>query len=310
MSRERVVSVSHWKDLDGVASASIVYRRYGECLLYWSEPQNLNLTLKKLLSLDKISKIIISDLGLNATIIDEVVEVLDKLRERSEIYWYDHHYWREEFYKRVSEIITRLVVDRSKCSASIVWAELNPKDEVSRKLAYLACDSDFWIREDPLTVKLEKVVASNMDRSVIVKKLASGNFWDSEFERVYLKRVKLEKRLISKALSRVKEYTGPTGLRIAVVTGDYPSSLIGSELAKRGYDIIAIVSPRGGVSLRRGNPKVNLLLIAEKLGGGGHPFAAGGTLRYNFIDKLLARIGYYRKIDLLLNSIFEGLRRE
>ena len=306
--KENVVVISHWKDLDGIASAAIVYRKHGRCRMYWCEPQNLNVQLKRSLSLGRGLSVVIADLGPNLKTIGEVVELLrEHKRAGNRIYWYDHHVWREEIQREVEGIVDRLIVDRGKCAAMIVYENENPDDEVSRKLAELACDSDFWIKSIELTVKLDKVVASGLDRNYIVKVLASGRFWNERFERAYRERVEREREMIEEALSKVRGLTLRGGVRVAVVTGNYPSSLLGEELARRGYHVIAVVSPRGGVSLRRGSDRINLLPIAERLGGGGHPFAAGGSLDYGLLDRLLARLGYYRKLKSLYRAIEEGL---
>jgi len=245
----------------------------------------------------------ITDLGLNKDIALHVLTYLKELKSREwRIYWFDHHVWNEDLKVNVSLIVDKLIIDRSKCAAEITYEQILPNDEIAKELAQLARDMDFWLRRIELSVKLSKVLSSGFDRYKLISMLAEGEFWNSRLEEVYNEAIKREKELLKKALSRVRKVK-VNDLTIAIVKSNIPAGLIADILAKEGVDIIAVVSPRGTVSLRRGSSRINLIPIAEKLNGGGHPYAAGGNLKYNIIDKILAKLGYYRKLHLIIEAV-------
>jgi len=308
-----VYNISHWKDLDGIASAAIIHRY---CLLnnipvqhMLASPHNVH---EKLRNLNKKCKgrnayLYITDIGLDEDIASDVVGYLKELKSRSwRIYWFDHHVWDYDVEAKVSSIVDRLVIDRSKCAAEICYEQVLPEDEIAKRLAELARDMDFWIKREELSVKLSKVLSTGYDRYKLISILARGIFWNNELEKTYRKAVEREEKLLKKALSKV-QIVKVDNLKVAIVKSNIPAGLIADILAKEGVDIIAVVSCRGTVSLRRGNKSINLLPIAKKLHGGGHPYAAGGNLGYNIFDKFLARLGFYRKLNLIVNAVKASL---
>lgn len=165
---------------------------------------------------------------------------------------------------------------------------------------------DFWIKKRELSVKLSRILSLGFNRYKIISMLAQGEFWNTELEKVYLKAVEREKKLLKKALTKMYKIK-VDNLKIAIVKSNIPAGIIADILAKEGYDVIAVVSRKGTVSLRRGNSRINLIPIAKRLHGGGHPYAAGGNLKYNILDRILARLGLYRKLDLIVKAVKESL---
>lgn len=315
VSRSNVLSISHWKDLDGIASAAII-GRYADRTrrgfkVYLTEPYLFHSVLIRILKSGVSgSEIIISDIGPNNRIFGKAISLLAAIKERGNtIIWIDHHLWSEDQISSARNVVNELIIDTSKCAAMLVYERFGEGDEFSKRLAELATDADFWIRKIDLSIKLCKVLASGYNRERLISKFREGILWDSELESVYSRRVEREKVLLEKAIKKLREYK-VDNLRIAVILAEISAGEITEILAERGYDIIAVVSKKGHVSLRRGNNKIDLVPIALRLGGGGHPFAAGGSLEYNFFDKMLARLGYYRKISRLLKAVKEGLEEQ
>ncbi|OYT52207.1 MAG: hypothetical protein B6U76_10115 [Desulfurococcales archaeon ex4484_217_2] len=261
----KIISLTHGKDLDGIASAAIVLRyasKIGKDFeVFFSEPQTLHDALTKLVHvLNKdVSEIVISDLGLN----------------------------------RRAELVQR---------------SLLPDDAVAAKLALLARDADFWIFSNEISKKLSKIISyREVPLKNLVETLSKGTFWNNDLERKFKEVISKEKEVIDKCLETLETHI-IKGFKVALVKGKIPAGEIAELLAKKGYDVIVVISPEGKVSLRRGNSRINLVPIAEKLNGGGHPFAAGGTLNYGWFDKFLAKnFGIYRKKEIVLKAISEVL---
>jgi len=312
----KIISLTHGKDLDGIASAAIVLRyasKIGKDFeVLFSEPQTLHDALTKLVHvLNKdVSEIVISDLGLNRRIVDLVAEILKNIKDNYnvKIRWFDHHLWSDEAKNKIGKIIDELVVNERFCGAELVQRSLLPDDAVAAKLALLARDADFWIFSNEISKKLSKIISyREVPLKNLVETLSKGTFWNKDLERKFKEVLSKEKEVVDKCLETLETHI-IKGFKVALVKGKIPAGEIAELLAKKGYDVIVVISPEGKVSLRRGNSRINLVPIAEKLNGGGHPFAAGGTLNYGWFDKFLAKnFGIYRKKEIVLKAISEVL---
>lgn len=314
MNKKTIVALTHGRDLDGIASAAIIYRfskiRNYKCKLYFSEPYNLSENLEKILSFERVfDELIIADIGLNRGVSSVIISLLRKIKERDVlIKWFDHHVWDDDLVESVRKIVDILRVDSKFCAAELVQINLLPKDSIARRIALLARDMDFWLKKDELSVKISKIIKfSNISKNEIVEKLSEGIFWNKRFQEIYDKLSVLEKEIVRKALKNIETYHVKK-LKVAFVKGKVPAGLIADTLAEKNYDIIVIISPTGKISLRRGKESINLVPIAKKLGGGGHPYAAGAMLNYNAIDRFLAKFfGIFRKKDKILKVIEETI---
>lgn len=307
-----IISLTHGTDLDGIASAAIIYRysklKNYACELHFAEPYNLSEKLKSLAILDKrYDEIIIADLGVNRKVYAEVLGSLRKLKEKGiVIKWFDHHVWGADISENVKKIVDVFENDTRFCAAELVQTHLLPKDSIARRIALLARDIDFWLRRHDLSVKLSKIIKSNkVSKKQIIENLSEGIFWNDYFQKIYEELSAVEKRLLNKALKNIETHN-IEGFKVALVKNNVPAGLIADVLAEKGFDIIVVLSYTGKISLRRGKNDINLLPIAEKLGGGGHPYAAGAILDYGVIDKFLAKyLRIYRKKDKILKAIKE-----
>jgi len=309
-----IVALTHGRDLDGIASAAIIYRfskiRNYKCKLYFSEPYNLSENLEKILLYEKVfDELVIADIGLNREISSVIISLLRRVKERNVlIKWFDHHIWDDDLVESIRKIVDLLKVDSRFCAAELVQINLLPRDSIARRIALLARDMDFWLKKDELSVKISKIIRSgNVSKNEIIEKLSEGIFWDKGFQEIYDKLSVFEKEIIEKALKNTETYYIKK-LKVAFVKGKAPAGLIADTLAEKNYDIIVVISPTGKISLRRGKESINLVPIAKKLGGGGHPYAAGAMLNYNAIDRFLAKFfGIFRKKDKILKVIEETI---
>jgi len=310
----KVISLTHGKDLDGIASAAIVLRYANKIgcdfKVFFSEPQLLHVTLENLPIETNVSEIIVSDLGLNKNLLDKINRILKDIKGNYQvkIRWFDHHLWNHEVKVKIEKLIDELIVNERFCSAELVQRILLPDDAIAAKVALLARDADFSIFSNEISKKLSKIISyRGMPLEALVEMLSKGTFWNSELEKKFREIISEEKKMLRKCLRTLESYNIKE-FKVALVKGSISAGEIADILAEKGYDIIVIISPEGKVSLRRGNESINLVPIAEKLNGGGHPFAAGGSLNYGWFDKFLAKnFGIYRKKEIILKAIDEVL---
>ena len=300
------VIVTH-TDLDGVAAAAIYIRLLGGGLgldtsIVFTEPYKLHKVLKNVPR--DVKRLAIMDLGPNASTFDEIVSVLDGLLRRSVVVeWYDHHRWREEWINKLSSIGTRIYVDTSTCAAGVV-AKYAPNelgveaDDFVKSLVSATCAADLWKWDDPWAPKLYRVVGryrgSKADawRRLLVKGFSEGSLWWPELDDALSEYITRELKGFHKNLKRV-HLTELDGCRIVFVLkepGPPNTSILGNTLLHRyGADIAVIVGKRGkGLSLR--SIRANVQRLAYRLGGGGHPRAAGAPLNLGFLQRIASFI--------------------
>ena len=177
-----IVALTHGRDLDGIASAAIIYRfskiRNYKCKLYFSEPYNLSENLEKILLYEKVfDELVIADIGLNREISSVIINLLRRVKERNVlIKWFDHHIWDDDLVESIRKIVDLLKVDSRFCAAELVQINLLPRDSIARRIALLARDMDFWLKKDELSVKISKIIRSgNVSKNEIIEKLSEGN---------------------------------------------------------------------------------------------------------------------------------------
>jgi oligoribonuclease NrnB/cAMP/cGMP phosphodiesterase (DHH superfamily) len=312
-----LLSISHDKDVDGLAAAAIVWR-YAKtkgldfkAILtdYGSFEQVFSAIAKQQETL-----IIITDLGMDDTIIDVVQKGLTKaISQGCRIVWLDHHQWSDNAIKMILSLGNKpvLKVNHEFCAAEITHKVLMPRDEVCTELAKIAHDTDFNLREIEAATALTDAVSvirfGAIDKKedvthalypVLTKLAESGmdGVWDNEahkFKDTLLnKRVdnyrKEKKKKMRKALAghhdqvihgklvRIVEI--PSGLT-STDMGTFASnqenlSAIDPEL--KVADLLLSLSQGGMLGFRRGRDGVLCNAAAKLFNGGGHPYAAGG----------------------------------
>ncbi|TFF96086.1 hypothetical protein EU546_02060 [Candidatus Thorarchaeota archaeon] len=148
-----VLSISHDKDVDGLAAAAIVWR-YADsknmdyrCILtdYGSfEPVFSSVASRR------NTLIIVTDLGMDDTVLDIVVSGLSRaVAQGCRVVWLDHHQWSKKSVDAILGLGNKpvLKVNHDFCAAEIAYKVLMPRDEISAELAKIAHDTDFNLRE-------------------------------------------------------------------------------------------------------------------------------------------------------------------
>ncbi|MFW9907694.1 MAG: DHH family phosphoesterase [Candidatus Thorarchaeota archaeon] len=148
-----LLSISHDKDVDGLASAAIV-RRYAK-----SKGLDYDVILTDYGGFEKVfgkvaayrnALIVVTDLGMDESQLENVISGLSRaISQGCRIVWLDHHQWSNESAKRILSLENKpvLKVNHDHCAAEIAFKVLLPRDEISKELAVIAHDTDFNLRE-------------------------------------------------------------------------------------------------------------------------------------------------------------------
>ncbi|KSW11335.1 hypothetical protein CF15_00225 [Pyrodictium occultum] len=301
--KQRYAVVTH-TDLDGVASAAIYLRLAGaepdiDASITFTEPYKLHRVLQ---NIDGVDRLAIMDLGPNADTFNDLVEAVARLVESGvRVEWYDHHRWAPEWVEKLSSLGARMHVDTSTCGAGVVAkyapAELEAEpDGVIERLARATCAADLWRWDDPLAPRLYRVVdryhGARGDRwkREILRGFWEGSLWWPELDEALNEYLKREFSGFNDALRNVvvADMHGCRAVLVLKRPGPPNASILGNSLIDRlSADVVAIVRRRGrGISLR--SRRVNVREIAFRLGGGGHPRAAGAPLKMPLRYRLLA----------------------
>lgn len=298
--RWRAVVVTH-TDLDGVAAAAIYHRGRGlepfvDTAVLFTEPHRLPKTLKSLKP-GSTERLALMDLGPNDDTIAGIYTALDRL-VKSGVYveWFDHHRWRDEWLAAVRGSGASVYIDHSTCAAGVVASRVAAGDEFSQRLAAAACAADLWRWDDPMAGRLYRVTEryrgrrGDAWRRSMLSNFYQGLLWWSELDEALMEYLAKEFESFNDALKTVK-IRAAGGCRFAVALkkpGPPNASIIASGIMSRfNVDFVAIIRRRGsrGISLR--SRSVDVRLVAQWLGGGGHPRAAGAPLKAPWYMRLL-----------------------
>lgn len=289
-----VYVVTH-TDLDGIGSAAVYLRmarrRPGrEATIAFTEPYELHNLLSDLSKyMESGDLLVVTDLGLNEDTRRPIAEIIaDIVGKGVRVEWYDHHVWEEDDIKSLAKLGAAIHVDRSTCATGVVAKYAPAKwrvslDEFTLELVDAVCSADLWRWNNSLSPKLFRAAgsreASNEWRLKILEKFLEGVIWDDELERKLEDYVNEELKNMTSILATVY-VANSKGVKIAVAykeNGPPANSIVGALLLSRfKADIAVIMRPNGGLSLR--SRRVNVQRIASKLGGGGHPRAAGARI--------------------------------
>jgi len=316
----KTVIVTH-TDLDGVASAAIYHRVIGtipdvETTVVMTEPYRLHRVLRQV-AVQRVERIAIMDLGPNASTFEDTVAALaEAIEGGARVEWYDHHRWNDEWRERLTQLGVKLFIDTTMCAAGVVATYASKLyevevDEFTKKLVSATCAADLWRWDDDLAPRLYRVIdryrgaRGDEWKRKLIRGFFEGALWWPDLDEALNEYLRLEFRGFNKALrNTVVEEVAPGCRAVFVLKDPGPpnASILGNALLDRfDADFAVIVRRRGrGISLRSRN--VNVREIAYRLGGGGHPKAAGAPLNLPFLYRLASlfypktRLAYARKL--------------
>ncbi len=319
-------------DLDGVSAAAIFLRLTGARLgvdarLEFTEPYKLHKSLRSIArSASPGEYILISDIGANPSIFDEVVSLLRTAIERgARVAWFDHHRWENAWLEKLRELGVHVFVEHDTCGAGVV-ARRAPSvlggqvDGYVEELVRATCAADIWLWDHPAAPKLYRVVdwkrgrAGDRWRRRLVEKFASASsldelLHDEEVWNALIDYVNRELRNYSEAV-RYVEVVEAAGCRAVVAlkrSGPPSRSFLARTLAARYQADLVVVIHKRGLSFR--SETVNVQMLAKYLGGGGHLRAAGAPLRLPLLWRIAAFFYPRLRLRYAARLVREALER-
>ncbi|BCU67627.1 phosphoesterase [Sulfolobales archaeon HS-7] len=281
-------------DFDGTASAA-VYARAARTLpkkVFFTEPTKIGDLLNNL-NLGDVKKIMIADIGMNQDTLPKVLTALQKFKE-VKVEWFDHHVWKENWKEEVKKAGVELYHDVSTCGAGVVNKYMNPDDDFSKKIASADCSVDIWLHNDPLGEKLRRIVEYNRDYSWkehLIALFYSGKLWEDDFNEILEEMVNKELKGYNKLKKYFKVITiDNEKVAFAIRWKGPPDISYAAQYIMSRTGASVFVSANGVAVSFRSN-SFNVRKFAVGLGGGGHPLAAGASLKLPLLYRIYRKLG-------------------
>lgn len=302
MDPKNIFSLTHQSDIDGVGSAALIKMSYGipNKNMFFADYSPANVIRSKQ-EITKAAKdgavLIIADLGLNEATKQPMLDLIKTIKNKNgSVYWFDHHMWGDGWIKEVASKCDAAIVNENAkyCATEIVRNELSLNSAFCKRFAQIVHYSDFNLRpknkeymkmiimyamsitsysqindyskrNDKLRHISEVISKGRMSDSIIKKDAA-------KFDKTNTARIK---ELISKRLIILDNVAVGFQKRVN-------STLAGSEIIKRSGKDIAVYINTDDVHGHIRTKKADCVKLANYFGGGGHPHAAGFTLKKKY----------------------------
>jgi len=291
--------VSHGPNcLDGTAAAVVVarYHRNAQVLPRFSSNTAINDTLLRLphAADGTEHEVWITDISWTDPVVDRHLQALVDAGTR--VFWVDHHRTALERYRRgeVKVRFTDLVLSEAYAASRLTYEYLRARLQEERRqnewfaavhhLVAMADDNDRWIHQVPGSRELGLVVS-------VLGPAAYGELLNIDSDVHYTRRMQEAQRQLQDELQRTFEIAERSRVvhrvpehSLSVVTAvchGYPSEVADAWGKSATDTVFALFDGRSlSVSLRRSpDCAVDLSELAQRLGGGGHPAAAGCELQ-------------------------------
>jgi oligoribonuclease NrnB/cAMP/cGMP phosphodiesterase (DHH superfamily) len=299
--KERILSITHQQDIDGLFCGAILKNAFPDTFVYLTNYGYRNIlniadTIEtNIIKSKKQGTIIISDLSVDNEEESYIIKTAGiKAMERGwNLIWIDHHTWRPEI-KNLIQSFATVVLSKEKeqkCASELVCDVLNIKRTACIRMAKFAHIVDFRLPEinnmPPLPEMIRYYLTSPdyyKKLQSIINKASKGIFWDNglqeEYESKYLPLKELAIKEALKSITVTFIYKYKVGI---LESPKILSKGILSEVVYKLYDdldIVFLFSPDGKISIRRkSGSEIRCDLIAQKLSGGGHSYAAAGIIK-------------------------------
>lgn len=264
-------------DADGLTATALIEVHHGEVTLVPTEPRTLHQTIETLAAeIDEPEAVYFLDLCPDS--VEEVADDLAHIRGQAEyVGWYDHHQWEDEVADTVRLLGIDLVVGPSDrvCTADVTFSELNGDfDDRWEDLVDVVRDHDLWIREDPRSDDIADFSYWSEAREFIETITAHGADLPDSTMAMLQERREEKQALVEIAIERA-EYRDLDGITVGITYGRCSQNEVAEGLRQHGADAAVVIKPSGGISLRGTETFQRCHAVARRLGGGGHPKAAG-----------------------------------
>jgi oligoribonuclease NrnB/cAMP/cGMP phosphodiesterase (DHH superfamily) len=321
----RIFSITHEQDVDGLFCGAILKNAFRNTLVfltnrgYKNMKKAADLLERNVAQSKRPGTVVISDLSLNSKAEAEAIgrSCLNAKQFGWEIVWLDHHYWSEEMIKRVQSF-AKLILSteqEQKCAAELVYHEFAKGRTGCRRAAEFARIIDFRLPGVQNLSPLPEIIAyyrilpdtyTRLQR--LIENVSKGVFWNEDLQEEYeSKYLPLREEALSSAFKSLSFHNIGN---YVIAVAESPKLLAKSILAEKIFIerpdalIAALFSSDGKISIRR-RPGVSTIrcdMIASKLDGGGHSYAAGAIIRKRNNDGHINDDDGYGEYDNDINS--------
>ncbi len=326
--KSKIYNLTHIEDMDGMTSAAllkhyydlpyenIIFADYGELNL-----KNTIADMKKSIS---NGVLVITDLSLNEKFIPIFKKFLRFARtKKNKVIWLDHHFCGEDTINSIFPLLDYAVIgeNRKFCGAELVYNILCEKSEIGSTLAKIAHAMDFKVEiEEKYNKHIKNILYAisylnkngNYKKNLrdFIKDIENLDF-NSELIRNAARKYTETAKIETKYIINNTSVFDSNGYKIAVGFGkDLNSTDVCDSIEKKVNSdlIIYAKSDSYSASLRRSkNIDINCIKIAAKMGGGGHPFAAGFPIPVNIdIATNTGRKIFVNKIKKVVDSVLKN----
>lgn len=287
--------VSHGPQcLDGVTAAVVVTLFHPDCHVrpIFCSNTSVNRTLRDFRCEPEKAEheIWITDISWVEPEVDKHLTHLQKLGVR--LFWIDHHRTAIERYRsgNVQVPFTEVVLDESFAASRLVYEylcgkrPLKSEPKALRTLVAMADDNDRWLHKIPDSHALALAVSALDDFAAYedLLEFARTGQWTARLQAAYDSAQQEVARSIALAeRSRVETLLPERGIvLVAAVCDGYPSEVAEQWNRHAERSVFVFFDLRTQTLSFRRSPdcQVDLSQVAKRLGGGGHPAAAGCEL--------------------------------
>jgi len=267
-------------DADGLACAAMVREAHEGAALVPAGPHELSTALRFVAEhAEPGLELFVCDLCPDRVAWLET-PLTDALAVVDGVHWYDHHQWSDEVRTFVEGAGVDLVVGDAdeECTADVtrraLAADGTDLDDRFATLAEVTRDHDLWLREDPRSDDLADY-AHWTDPEAYVETVREHGADLPEDALALLEERRIEKAdFIERAVRRADvETVGP--YTVGVTYGRCSQNEVAEALRQAGADAAIVVKPAGSASIRGTDAFDRCHEVATRVGGGGHPKAAG-----------------------------------
>jgi uncharacterized protein len=327
-TKGRILSITHEQDVDGLFCGAILKNAFPDTFIFLTNYGSEN--IKKIADVikfnvsrsSKIGTIVISDLAPNDKNLADIKSIEEAANQSKKngwnLLWIDHHSWQEEIRRKVESFATLILSEdrQQKCASELVVENFDLKKRTAcERMAKFAHIVDFRLPEITTLPPLPEIITfyrslpdSYKKLQLIIKKASKGIFWDEELQQEYEEKyLPLKESAMSSAMKSLSIHN-IQGLSVAVT--ESPRILSKSLLAERIFQdrpnvtLVVLYARDGKVSIRRrAGTGVRCDLIAYRLNGGGHSYAAAGVIKSNGEESAITISTASRVVQELQNAL-------
>ena len=274
-TRERVIIAD--PDPDGLACVAIIESVEDDALLIPTGPHELQDALSAIADYAR-ADLVVFVCDLSPDRFSSVEEPLSTLAEAgSTVRWFDHHQWGDDVVDAVRDLGVDLTVGDSEteCTADVAVRALEaPIPDHLIELAVVTRDHDLWIKEDPRSDDLADYAYWSDPADYVDTVEKHGPDMPDEVQALLTERRAEKDALIDRAVDRAR-LVEIGDITIGVTYGRCSQNEVAEALRQQGADASVVVKPAGSASIRGSETFERCHEVAERVGGGGHPRAAG-----------------------------------